>query len=106
MWRSTIQYNRPKPGRPLRHDQAVRSQVVNLALQKPRNLGDPFALWTLERLQTALFERHQVHLSRPTIWEWLDDEGLEWKRQQSWFHEPDQHDPEFVEKRGASSGPV
>jgi hypothetical protein len=28
---------------------------------------------------------------------------LEWKRQQSWFHEAQRHDPQFVEKRGASS---
>jgi transposase len=99
-------YNRPKPGRAVIHDESVRSQVVNLALQKPRSLGYPFELWTLRRLQTALCERHNLHLSPSTIWQWLDAEGLEWKRQESWFHEPDQHDAEFVEKRGPSSGPM
>lgn len=97
-------YNRPKPGRPVTHTEEVRSQVLDLAIQKPRSLGYPFAMWTLERLQTALHEKQGLHLSRSTIWQWLDDEGLEWKRQQSWFHEPEQHDPQFVEKRGPSSG--
>ena len=62
----------------------------------------PFKLWTLERLQSAFKERQGVHLSDSTIWTWLDEEGLKWKRQQSWFHEAEKHDVEFVEKRGAS----
>jgi len=92
----------PKAGRPLTHDQKVRSELVNLALQKPDTLGYPYKLWTLERLQQAFKERQGVHLSDSTIWEWVKAEGFEWKRQQSWFHEAEKHDPEFVEKRGAS----
>jgi transposase len=92
-----------RPGRPAQHDQIVRSKLISLALQKPRLLGLPFELWTLERLQTALQEREGIHLSDSTIWSWLDEEGLQWKRQQSWFQEVEQHDPEFVEKRGPLS---
>jgi transposase len=94
--------DKPKAGRPPTHDQTVRSELMNLALQKPDSLGYPFKLWTLERLQTAFQERHGVHLSDSTIWEWVEAEGFEWKRQQSWFHEAEKHDPQFVEKRGAS----
>jgi transposase len=89
-----------RPGRPAQHDQAVRGKLISLALQKPRSLGLPFELWTLERLQTALEEWEGIHLSDSTIWTWLNEEGLQWKRQQSWFHEVQRHDPEFVEKRG------
>jgi transposase len=98
--------DRPKSGRPPRHNQEKRSQVINLAVQKPSTLGYPFALWTLERLRVAIEERYGYRFSRSTIWKWLDDEGLQWKRQQSWFHEAEKHDPEFVEKRGPSSGPM
>jgi len=94
--------DKPKSGRPPTHDQTVRSALVSLALQKPDTLGYPFKLWTLERLQTAFQEREGVHLSDSTIWEWVEGEGFKWKRQQSWFHEAEKHDPEFVEKRGAS----
>ena len=93
--------DRPRPGRKPVHSQEVRSELINLALQKPRSLGYPFELWTLERLQTAFKERQGVHLSDSTIWTWMDEEGFEWKRQQSWFQEVEKHDPEFVEKRGA-----
>lgn len=91
----------PRSGHPRIHDETVRSALIGLATQKPDTLGYPFKLWTLERLQSAFKERHGVHLSDSTIWTWLDDEGLQWKRQESWFHEAEQHDPEFVQKRGA-----
>lgn len=95
--------DRPRPGAPPTHSQEVRSQLVGLALQKPAKLGYPFALWTLERLQNAFQERYGVHLSDSTIWTWMDEEGFQWKRQESWFHDVEKHDPEFVEKRGPSS---
>ena len=98
--------DQPRPGRKPTHRQEVHSQLVNLATQKPRSLGYPFELWTLERLQTAFQERHGIHLSDSTIWDWLAAEGLEWKRQESWFHEAEKHDPQFVEKRGALSQPI
>ena len=94
--------DRPRSGRKPTHSREVRSALISLALQKPRSLGYPFELWTLERLQRAFKERHGVHLSDSTIWTWMDEEGFKWKRQQSWFHDAAKHDPEFVEKRGAS----
>ncbi len=93
--------DKPRPGRRPIHSQEVRGSLISLALQKPRSLGYPFELWTLERLQTAFWERHGTHLSDSTIWTWMDEEGFKWKRQQSWFREAEKHDPEFVEKRGA-----
>ena len=93
----------PRSGRPATHDERVRSKLLKLALQKPQTLGYPFALWTLERLQQAFWDREGIHLSDSTIWEWVEAEGFRWKRQQSWFRAVEQHDPEFVEKRGASS---
>lgn len=92
--------DRPRSGRKRTHSQEVRSALISLALQKPRSLGYPFALWTLARLQQAFAERQGLHLSDSTIWTWLDEEGFKWKRQQSWFHEAEKHDPQFVEKRG------
>lgn len=96
--------DRERAGRPPTHAQETRSALIDLALRKPRTLGYPFELWTLERLQRAFIKRTGIHLSDSTIWTWMDEEGFKWKRQQSWFHNVEEHDPEFVEKRGASSG--
>lgn len=95
--------DQPRPGKKPLHKPEVKSALIALATQKPSSLGYSFELWTLERLQQAFKEREHTHLSDSTIWEWLAAEGLEWKRQQSWFHNAEKHDPEFVEKRGASS---
>lgn len=92
--------DRPRSGCPPTHSETVKSKLLDLALQKPRGLGYPFELWTLERLQTAFMERDNVYLSDSTIWTWVKDEGFCWKRQQSWFRDAEKHDREFVEKRG------
>lgn len=89
-----------RPGRPPDHAPEVRGALVSLAQRKPDSLGYPFAMWTLGRLQQAFQEREGVHLASSTIWSWMEAEGLEWKRQQSWFHEAERHDEAFVEKRG------
>ena len=90
----------PRSGHPPYYDEDTRSSLIDLVLQKPDSLGYPFALWTQGRLQEAFKERYGIHLARSTIWTWVTSEGLKWKRQQSWFHEPEKHDPESVEKRG------
>jgi transposase len=94
----------PRAGRPRQHDETTRGTVVALARTKPRNLGLPFALWTLARLQQALRERHGFGVTPATIWKWLKAEGLVWRRQQSWFHVT--VDVAFVAKRGRSSRPT
>ena len=98
--------DRPRSGRPLTHDETQRSKLLDLALQKPPSLGYPFALWTLERLQAALFERETIHLATSMIWEYVEAEGLHWKRQETWFHEAEKHDGSFAEKRGPSLQPT
>lgn len=92
--------DKPRPGRPATHTDKVRSRAIDLALRKPRSLGLPYELWTLARLQTAYEERYGLRLASSTLWKWMQAEGLDWKRQQSWFRDADKHDPEFVEKRG------
>jgi transposase len=89
-----------RSGRPPTHSEKVRSKLIAFARQKPERLGLPFKVWTLERLQREFEERKGIHLSDSTIWEWLEAEGLEWKRQESWFHDAQRQDPDFVEKRG------
>lgn len=68
--------DQPRSGRPPIHSEEVRSKLLDLVLQKPRSLGYPFALWTLERLQETFFEREEVHLATSTIWKYVEAEGL------------------------------
>ncbi len=54
--------------------------------------------WVKRFNAEGIAERQGVHLSDSTIWEWVETEGLRWKRQESWFHDAEKADPEFVEK--------
>lgn len=73
-----------RPGRPPTHPREARDALVNLALQKPQNLGYPYETWTLEKLQNAFEEHHGVHLSDSTIWTWVEDAGYCWRSQDHW----------------------
>ena len=92
--------DKPRSGAPKTHSIEVRSKLIDLAMQRPSSLDYPFELWTLERLQISFKEREGIHLSDSTIWSWITEEGLNWKRQQSWFHNAEKQDDQFVEKRG------
>ena len=92
--------DKPRSGAPTTHSIEVRSRLIDLAMHRPSSLDYPFELWTLKRLQISFEEREEIHLSDSTICTWIQDEGLNWKRQQSWFHDAEKQDEQFVEKRG------
>jgi transposase len=75
-------------------------EVVAAALTNPKSLGLPFASWTLDRLEAYLNETKGIAIKRSRIDDILLNEGLRWRKQETWFGE--RVDPEFAEKRGSS----
>jgi transposase len=90
--------DRPRSGRPVTYPPEQVSEVIATALTDPQQLGQPFASWTLDRLQTYLNEEKQIPIKRSRIDELLSAEGLRWRTQETWFGE--RVDPEFAKKRG------
>jgi transposase len=90
----------PRPGRPHTYTADQRAQVVAAALTRPEDLGLPFASWTLDRLQAYLSEHKGIGIKRTRIDEILIAEGLQWRKQETWFGH--KVDPEFAAKRGRS----
>jgi transposase len=95
--------DQPRTGRPPTYTVAEIGEVIATSLTPPLTLGLPFASWTLDRLTTYLHERAPeaggpVPVSRSHIDRILSDEGLRWRKQETWFGE--RVDPEFAEKRG------
>ena len=78
-----------------------RSAVIDAALTRPADLGLPFACWTLDRLVAHLGERG-IAMRRSRISEIFIQEGLKWRREETWFGA--RVDPDFARKRGRSSG--
>ncbi len=77
----------------------MRSYLIDLALQKPSSLGEPYALWTLERLQRAFQARYGLHLSDSTIWTWLDAEGCSGNGNRAGSMKSSNTTPQFADKR-------
>jgi transposase len=90
-----------RSGRPPTYSAEQRSAVIDAALTRPADLGLPFACWTLDRLLAHLGERG-IAMRRSRIGEIFVQEGLKWRREETWFGE--RVDPEFARKRGRSSG--
>jgi transposase len=93
---------RRRSGRPHTYSAEQRAEVIAAALTDPQALGLPFGCWTLDRLQAYLNERKKIPIKRSRIDEILVDEGLNWRKDETWFGE--RVDPAFAEKRGPSSG--
>jgi transposase len=89
-----------RSGRPATYSPDEVAAVIAAALTNPRTLGLPFASWTLDRLAAHLLEHKGIAMRRSRIDEILLQEGLRWRRQETWFG--GRVDPEFAEKRGAS----
>ena len=92
--------DRPRNGRPGTYSPEQVAAVIAAALTAPPTLDLPFASWTLDRLAAYLHEHKGIAIKRSRIDEILRQEGLRWRRQETWFGE--RVDPEFAEKRGAS----
>ena len=97
--------DQPRTGRPPTYTVTEVGAVIAVSLTPPRTLGLPFASWTLDRLTIYLHERlledgGPVPVSRSHIDRILSDEGLRWRKQETWFGK--RVDPEFAEKRGRS----
>jgi transposase len=91
-----------RSGRPATYSTNEVGEVVAAALTHPKSLELPFASWTLDRLEAYLNETKGIASKRSRIDEILLNEGLRWRKQETWFGE--RVDPEFAEKRGPSRG--
>jgi len=91
----------PRSGRPPVYDAAEVGEVIAASLTKPDDLGLPFGSWTLDRLTAYLHEQKGLAIGRSRIASLLQEEGLRWRTQETWFGE--RVDPDFVQKRGRSS---
>ena len=90
-----------RSGRPPTYSAEQRAEVIATALTDPLSLGQPFACWTMDRLQVYLNEEKALAMKRSRISEILVEEGLRWRTQETWFGE--RVDPDFAEKRGSSA---
>src|SRR5258707_8834682 len=89
----------PRSGRPATYTPEEVGSIIQTALSKPRDVGEDYAIWTLDRLVEHLHRVKGIRMQRSRISEIFIAEGLSWRHEESWFGE--RVDPDFAKKRGA-----
>ena len=90
----------PRSGRPVTYTPEEVSSIIQTALSNPRELGEDYATWTLDRLVDYLHRVKGIRMQRSRISEIFIAEGLSWRHEETWFG--DRIDPDFAKKRGPS----
>lgn len=89
--------HRPMPGGPTKITEEYRGQLLAAVRQRPRSLGRPYSLWTLQRLADYMAERTGIRVSYETVRVALKVGGIVLSRPQHTVSSPD---PEYrVKKR-------
>jgi transposase len=95
--------DRPMPARTGKTTPAYREQLLAAVRQRPRGLGEPYSLWTLQRLADYLAEQTGIRVSYETVRTLLKAGGVTLSRPQHTVSSPD---PEYRVKKRRSSRPA
>jgi transposase len=95
--------DRPMPARATKTPPAYRAQLLAAVRQRPRNLGQPYSLWTLQRLADYLAELTSIRVSYETVRTLLKAGGVVLSRPQHAVTSPD---PEYRVKKRRLSRPA
>jgi transposase len=86
----------PRPGRPSEMTEAYRTALLAAVRRRPRSLGLPFSLWTLQRLVDYLAEQTGIRVSDETVRRALKHKGIVLSRPQHQISSPD---PDYAVKK-------
>ncbi len=89
----------PHPGAPRKVTEEYREQLIHAVRRRPRSLGLPFSVWTLQRLADYLAEQTGIRVEYETVRVHLKAEGIVLSRPQHTITSPD---PEYALKKRRS----
>jgi transposase len=81
-------HDAPRPGRPSEVTEAYRAALLAAVRRRPRSLGLPFSLWTLQRLVDFWAERTGIRVSDETVRRALKHAGIVLSRPQHQISSP------------------
>jgi transposase len=88
--------DRPMPGAPSKITQVYEDQLLLVVRRRPRSLGQPYSLWTLQRLADYMAEQTGIRASYETVRLLLKDGEIVLSRPQHKISSPD---PEYLVKK-------
>lgn len=86
----------PRAGRSPTVTNAYRESLIEAVRRRPRSLGLPFSLWTLQRLADYMAEQTGIRVSAETVRRTLKDADIVLSRPQHTISSPD---PEYKVKK-------
>jgi transposase len=95
--------DRPMPGGPAKITDAYRERLLAVVRQRPRSLGQPYSLWTLQRLADYLAELTGIRVSYETVRVALKAGEIVLSRPQ---HKVSSPDPAYQVKKRRSRRPA
>ena len=93
----------PRSGAPRRITAEYESQLVEVVRRRPRSLGLPYSMWTLERLADHMAEQTGIRGSIETVRRYLQRANIVLSRPQHKISSPD---PEYEVKKRRLKRPV
>lgn len=95
--------DRPCPRAPVKVTPEYQERLVAAVRRRPRALGQPYSLWTLQRLADFMAEETGIRLSHEGVRLVLGKSGIKMSRPQHKISSPD---PEYALKKRRSSTAV
>lgn len=89
----------PRPGGPAKVTEAYQERLVEAVRRRPRSMGLPFSVWTLQRLADYMAEETGLRLSYETVRRALKEADIVLSRPQHTISSPD---PEYQVKKKRS----
>lgn len=91
--------NRPRPREPVKATSEYQEGLLAAVRRRPRALGQPYSLWTLQRLADFMAEESGIRLSHEGVRLVLKKNGIKMSRPQHKISSPD---PEYELKKRRS----
>lgn len=82
-------YDEPRSGAPAKITAEYRQRLVEVVRRRPRALGQPYSLWTLQRLADYLAEETGIRVSHVRVQQLLSAAGIILSRPQHTVSSPD-----------------
>jgi transposase len=91
-------FDRPRTGAPSKTTKAYEEQLLEAVRRRPRSLGQPYSMWTLQRLADYLAERMGITVSSETVRRLLASHEIVFSHPQHTISSPD---PDYTAKKKA-----
>ncbi len=95
--------DRPMPGAPAKVTKAYEELLLSVVRRRPRSLGQPYSMWTLQRLADYMAEQTSIRVTDETVRKLLKGGEIVLSRPQHKISSPD---PEYLLKKRRLKRPV